>query len=506
MTTHLEAAAERIGLVPPDDADGTNYPPQPMEEQAATGGGEEAPKKKARRSQGKALKLPEPQPWPEEVDGAELLDGLAAAVRRYVSCSEHQRTAVALWVIHAYTIDASPVSPILSITSATKRCGKSTLLAVLYSLVSKPLMASSISPAVLFRTIEIYQPCLLLDEADTLNLGDYHDLRGMLNAGHLRSGAVVLRTVGDDYETRAFTVWCPKAVACIGSLPDVLVDRSVVIDLKRKVPGEGTERLSLPDLAGGENNHLQMKAARWSADNLDVLRGYRPDVPPGLNDREADNWRPLLAIADLAGGEWPEKAREAARVLSDAVETAEEISVSLLRDLAVIFAETTDGFMATQDILEELHRLDERPWSTWKRGQPLNANNLARLLKPFGIHSNQVRYGKDVLRGYSVADFTEVFRVYLPEAVTAVTSVTPQVDADQDCNGCNGCNGLSERLGVEGTQPEPVITFPAGRLSQAHEEYLRGLSREWRVFFRDWIEWEAAGFEGAGPVRPEQVA
>jgi len=409
-------------------------------------------------------------------------------------------------VIHAFAIDAFQVSPILSITSATKRCGKSTLLAVLYSLVSKPLMASSISPAVLFRTIEIYQPCLLLDEADTLNLGDYHDLRGMLNSGHLRSGAVVLRTVGDDYEPRAFTVWCPKAVACIGNLPDVLVDRSVVIDLKRKVSGAGPERLSLPDLAGGENNHLQMKAARWSADNLDVLRASRPDVPPGLNDREADNWRPLLAIADLAGGEWPEKAREAARVLSDAVETAEEISVSLLRDLAAIFAEIADGFMPTQDILDELHGLDERPWSTWKRGQPLNAHNLARLLKPFGLHPDQVRYGKDVVRGYTPADFAEVFRVYLPQIVTTDSYVTPQVDADQQRNASIECNALSERVEVEATQPELVITFPAGSLSQAHEEYLRGLSREWQVFFRDWVEWEAAGFEGAGPVRPEQVA
>jgi putative DNA primase/helicase len=499
MTTHLEAAAKKIGVVPPADDTGTSSPPQPVEE--------EAPKKKTRRLQGKAPKLHEPQPWSEEVDGAELLDGLAAAVKRYVVCSEHQRNAVALWVIHAYTIDAFQVSPILSITSATKRCGKTTLIDVLKSLVSKPKMASNMTPAVLFRSIEMHQPCLLLDEADTLKLSDHHELRGMLNAGHLRSGAVVMRTVGDDYEPREFTVWCPKAVACIGSLPDVLVDRSLVIDLKRKPSGAGTERMRRADLTpGGVNEDLRRQAARWSADHLDVLRDYRPAIPEGLNDREADNWEPLLAIADLAGGEWPEKAREAARVLSDAAEGTEEITVTLLRDLAAIFAEIADGFMPTQDILDELNGLDERPWSTWRRGQPLNANTLAKLLKPFGLHPDQVRYGKDVVRGYTPADFGEVFRVYLPETVTTVSSVTPQVDDDQDCNGCSDCNALSERVEVEATQPELVTTFPAGRLSQAHEEYLRGLSREWQVFFRDWLEWEAAGFEGAGPVRPEQVA
>ena len=83
-------------------------------------------------------------------------------------------------------------------------------------------------------------------------------------------------------------------------------------------------------------------AARWAADQLDALRDADPAVPESVFNRAADNWRPLLAIADAAGGEWPERARNAAVALA-AEYTDESRRVQLLADIADAFeAKKTD--------------------------------------------------------------------------------------------------------------------------------------------------------------------
>ena len=252
--------------------------------------------------------FPEPGPWPDPVDGAELLDGIAAAIRSHVVLAEHARDTAALWVVHAYLTDCFLVSPRLCVRSATKGCGKTTLLDVLSRLLPRPLPTANVTPAALFRVVEGYQPTLLVDEADTF-LHDNDELRGVLNSGH-RKGGTVLRTVGDDHEPRAFKTFCPTVIALIGTLPDTLHDRAVTIDLKRKLATE-TVAPFRPDRA----DHLDLlarKAVRWAQDNAEAIATADPKMPDGIINREADNWRPLLAIADAAGGGWPERARKAA--------------------------------------------------------------------------------------------------------------------------------------------------------------------------------------------------
>src|SRR6516164_5992983 len=264
-------------------------------------------------SRGHAIAFPEPEPWPEPVDGAALLDGIAEAIRNHVVMPDHCRDACALWVVHSFLTERFLVSPRLGIRSPTKGCGKTLLLDVLGRLVARPLTTASVTPAAIFRVVEAHRPTLLIDEADTF-LYDNDELRGVLNGN--RKGSTVLRTVGDDHEPRAFAIYSACAIALIGRLPDTLNDRSAHVELKRRLRSERITPFR-PDRA----DHLDVlarKAARWAKDHADSIAERDPEMPPGIINREADNWRPLLAIAHEAGGEWPERIRAAVLAAHDA--------------------------------------------------------------------------------------------------------------------------------------------------------------------------------------------
>jgi hypothetical protein len=249
---------------------------------------------------GSAFEFAAPEPWPLPVDGSALLADITGTLTRYVALPRFAEVAAALWTLHAHALDAAGASPLLALLSPEKRCGKTTTLALLSRLVPRALLSSNISAASLFRVVEKYSPTLLVDEADSF-LREKEELRGILNSGHTRDAAYVVRTVGDDHEPRRFSTWAAKAVAMIGCLPDTLTDRSIVVPMRRRAPREPVERLRLD--RPGDFEDLRRRAARWAADHLAELRAADPDLPGDLGDRAADNWRPLLAIADLVGDE-----------------------------------------------------------------------------------------------------------------------------------------------------------------------------------------------------------
>ncbi len=361
--------------------------------------------------QGGALALADPEPWPEPVDGADLLDELASTYRRFLSLPGHADTALALWTVHAHAHGAAEVSPILGITSPDKRCGKTTLLSLLSGLVPRPLPAANVSAAALFRAVEKFRPTLLVDEGDTF-LKSSDELRGIMNSGHSRGAALVIRTVGDDHEPRTFSTWAPKAIALIGKLPATLADRSIEVAMQRKTAAEWVERFRLDRLAGLEP--VRRKAWRWTWDVLDELRTVDPDMPNGLHDRAADNWRPLLAIADQADGEWPARARRAALALSGLVtDDQESAGVLALHDLAALFEERETDQLASETIVEALVQMDERPWPEWY-GRPLSKRSLARLLAPFGVRPHALWIGGRTLRGYRREDLQDPLSRYIP--------------------------------------------------------------------------------------------
>lgn len=379
-----------------------------------------------------SLDLPEVVPWQEPVDGAALLEELGQTFRTYVSLPLGAAVALPLWVVHAYAFEASYITPRLVIGSPEKRCGKTALLRVIGAVVPKKLMAADITAAAMFRAIETSRPTLLIDEGD-IGLKDNEALRGVINSGHGRDGAVY-RAAGENHEPKRFSTFAPVAIALIGSPADTIKDRSVVIRMRRRRRDETVERLRLDRPAMFDT--LRRRCARWAADNVEALAAMDPEVPHCLNDRAADNWRPLLAIADRAGEEWSRMAREAAMLLSiDEEDDEGSARTMLLTDIRSIFDTQNDGRLDEEwrgrirsgELCDKLAALEDRPWNDWHRGKPMTPRDLAFLLKSFEIKPKDLksRYGA-VRKGYDIEDFRDAFDRYLPptDGETSATEAT----------------------------------------------------------------------------------
>jgi hypothetical protein len=300
--------------------------------------------------------------------------------------------------------------PGLRFTSPERGCGKTTLLDVLARLVPRPLPTANATAAAIFRMVEAGQPTLLIDEADTF-LRENEELRGILNSGHRRGGAVI-RTVGDDHEPRAFATFAPCAIALIGKLPATLADRSVPVELRRRRDDEHVEPFRFD-----RTEHLDVlarKLARWTADNADCISGADPEMPTGVFNRVADNWRPLLAIADSAGADWSARARHALQCVRTGTADDDSSRVMLLADIRVIFTERDADRLASAELVASLVAIEGRPWAEWKVGKPLTANGLARVLAPFRIAPATIRTNDGTAKGYQWAQFEDVFARYLP--------------------------------------------------------------------------------------------
>ena len=134
-------------------------------------------------------------------------------------------------------------------------------------------------------------------------------------------------------------------------------------------------------------------------------------MPTTLHGRAADNWRPLIAIADLAGERWAERARGIA-VKLNAEQVEETVGVMLLEDIRAYFEEPGKDECNSADLVAWLVDKEDRPWWEWKAGKPLTQRQLARLLEPFGISPKQIWKGRN-LRGYEKGQFSDAFTRYL---------------------------------------------------------------------------------------------
>jgi putative DNA primase/helicase len=382
--------------------------------------------------------LPVPEPWSTAV-GEEIAQILLNVTRRHLVLPEHADVALALWVLHAHAFESAEVSPNLAITSPEKQCGKSTVLDVLQRLVPKALPTSNATSASIFRAIDQFQPTLLIDEADTFLHGN-EELRGILNSSHCRTTANVIRTVGDNHEARLFTTWTPVAIAKIGKLPDTLADRSIPIEMRRKLPHETVERLRR-DRTG----HLEAaasKAARWAEDHLAALSHADPDLPKELSDRGQDNWRHLIAIADLIG--LGDEARKAAVALSGPREATDaSVGEMLLGDIQQIFEAQAADRLSSEAVCTALEHMEDRPWAEWRQGKPLSKVQLANRLKGFGVRPATIRLDDDrTAKGYRLEQFQEAFDRYLgPQGVTP--SQSPETGANEGIQSVTGILGVT---------------------------------------------------------------
>ncbi len=372
------------------------------------------------------------------------VDDVLAYLKRFVAYpSTHAAVAHALWVVHTHLMDAWESTPRIAFLSPEPGSGKSRALEAAELLVPRPVNAVNVSVAYLFRKVgdEDGRPTILYDEVDTVftKSGENEDIRGLLNAGH-RKHSVVGRCVvyGKRIETEETPAYCAVALAGLGDLPDTILTRSVVVRMRRRAPTERIEPYRRRDVQQ-HSDALRGRIEAWAASVFDDVLAARPKFPHGVEDRDADVWEALLAVADAAGGEWPKRARDAAEALvAQSKNSTPSLGVRLLADLQPIFG--ANDKMTTDAILKSLHAMDEAPWADI-RGKPMDARGLANRLKPYGIASKQVRIGGTTMKGYERADLTDAWQRYLsptpqggetPETLGSVVSHVSHVSDSRD--------------------------------------------------------------------------
>lgn len=376
----------------------------------------------------------------ENPTGHSVLDSIERFLARFVVYpSVHERRAHVLWIAHTWLMECWESTPRIAFLSPEPGSGKSRALEVTEPLVPRPVHAVNTSPAYLFRKVsdEAGPPTILYDEIDTVfgpRAKDNEDIRGMLNAGH-RKGATAGRCVvrGKQVFTEELPAYCAVALAGLDDLPDTIMSRSVVVRMRRRAPAEKVEPWRLR-INGPEAARLRARLAAWTEAVAAELAAEPvwPEMPAGIEDRNADVWEALLAVADMAGGRWPNVARESAvTVVTASQRTRPSIGVQLLADIRSVFAALGDDKLATEQLLKELNDLEESPWNSIRKGEPLDARGLSTRLNKYGIGSKAQRHGETVFKGYNRDQFTDAWSRYLPPAppaarVTAVTSAASE--------------------------------------------------------------------------------
>jgi len=376
--------------------------------------------------------------------GAQVLYDLHETFRRYVVFPDgHCAVGVVLWTATTHALPAFQHAPRLVINSPEKRCGKSRLLDIIAGTCHDPLISVNATVAAIYRSIgEKHPPTLLVDEADTLfgskKVAEQNeDLRALLNAGHQR-GRPALRCVGPSQIPTAFSTFAMAALAGIGSMPDTITDRAVNVTLRRRNRGESVAQFRTrrdgPVLTG-----LQDRLAAWCANEIDSLADAEPDMP--VEDRAADTWEPLIAVADAAGGYWPALAREACTVLVGRADDDSEdrsLGARLLSDIRDAFVSRGLSFLSSGDLVAQLRAVDESPWD----GFDFNPSKLAHRLKDYGV---KPRHNiEKSARGYRLEDLSDVFSRYLRPDPSTLSETTPEQVESRD-----------------GSKPSDTFTRPA---------------------------------------------
>ncbi len=357
--------------------------------------------------------------------GALLLE-VAKTLRTYVMLNQSQLVACSLWVMHTWAIEAADATLYLRVHSPLPESGKTRLLETLHVLVRRPWSTGRTTTAALIRKVAA-GATLLYDETDrAFASGEEFGaaLLAVLNSGWRRGGtATVCVGQGAKIEAVDFSVFGPKAFAGLGTLPDTVVSRSAPIAMRRRVPEEPIEKFYWRQVTA-RKEALRDHLAAWAAWAAPALGGHQPDLPEALGDRQAESWEPLFAIADMAGGTWPDRARLAATVLHAKGEGDNSAALRLLEDIRRVFAEAGTDRVFTVELLEALRADEEAPWKTWgRKGDGLTPYTLARLLRPFEVESSgTVRIGDRTRKGYYVASFHDAFRRYLPASPSSETS------------------------------------------------------------------------------------
>jgi putative DNA primase/helicase len=371
------------------------------------------------------------EPWDSAVDGPTLITDISNHLRSVVVLPQHADFAIALWLIHTYLIEPADddqvinTSPILLVNSPDRQCGKSTVKKLLSTLAPRTVLVDNISQAALYRYIELEQPTLLIDEADTFLTGK-PELIGILNSGYKPDGHVI-RQGGVNYQDPTkFSTWSAKGIFGIGDMPDTLFSRCICIPMKRKKPSEKVERLNGYLRQHSEDlMNLKRRILRFCLDHQEQIRQAVPDLPSELDDRQQDNWEPLLQIAHVCGSDWVTLANQAAVSLSPKnIHDETNLAEMLLADIEQIFRAKAVDRIKSIELIRELISDPTKPWVDYRKNRPMIEYDAAYLLKRYGISSRDIRFDGKILKGYYRADFDDAFERYLG------IGATPQQESD----------------------------------------------------------------------------
>jgi hypothetical protein len=421
------------------------------------------------------------------VDAGALLADIYEFLGRFIAYpSEQAHVAHVLWIIHAHLMEAWESTPRIAFLSPEPGSGKTRAMEITETLVPRACETINTTVAYLFRRIamEEQKPTLLLDEVDALFKGrgpQVEDIRALINAGH-RRGAKIGRCVvrGKTIEPEEVEAYCAVALAGLGWLPDTLMSRSIIIRMRKRAPDEviSPYRRRYNEREGHE---LRDRIAAWASSRVSEMAQSAPEMPAGVEDRAADVWEPLLAIADAVGGDWPARVRAAAvAMVASARDANPSLGVQLLTDIKMVFRDAKQ--LATEMLLAGLYELPEAPWKTINKGLPFSATDLAGHLREYDIRSHTLKSFNR--KGYHRAHFEDAWRRYVPSSlpsenvVTPVTNVTMAASAAAEVTlvtGVTPSQGNREGAALDPTDPghaqvpdpgQQALTRPSRRQSR----------------------------------------
>lgn len=396
---------------------------------------------------GDKLIFPMYKPYKHKVDLTSLLDEVSSIILKFVIVEKEQADTAALWVLHTYMVNVFNISPLAIINAPERACAKTLFQTVLADMSFKPLSASNVTSSSLFRSIELWQPTMFFDEADTF-FKENNDLKGMVNAGNSKKNGFVLRSeaVGDTFEPRKFSVYGAKSIAGIAlekHLPDATLSRGIIFKMRRKLPTESVTRIRDADPTLFKT--ISSKLLRVAVDYCDAINAARPHLPKELSDRAQDNWEPLLAIASCASDDWLKRATAAALNLSNANNESNSTSNELLSDIQHVFDQQDGhgqyaGKISTVELIDALIQIHDGPWKTYNNGHQISPRQLSQQLRYYDIQPKTVRMGSfNTPKGYSRDQFEDAFARYL----------SPSMPVDID-------NSLDEYPDLDSSLDDPI--------------------------------------------------
>ncbi len=370
-------------------------------------------------------------------EGAVLLDKISRFISRYLQCSEHQLTVMALWSLHTHCLEAARATPYLSIQSTEKQSGKSLCLQLLSMLSDGSALTVGFTASSLTQRLDDDVSTFLLDECQA-TLGTRARSKNPALRAILAAGSQCGAGYTDSAHER--TTFGPKAFAGRGQLPEELADRSIPILLSPLTGGLD----SLParfdvQLATEEAIPLHRQLGEWAEKNMDALVA-RPaythqDFPGYLTPRRRDMCEPLFRLADFIGDEWPARIRVALDAIFD-----QEFKHNLQPNLKLLAA-LRDCFkfhhdperLASAVLVEWVQSL---PDGSVDIGGAINVRILARMLAIFGIHPRLQRNAPGTTspaRGYQLQDFLEPWLLWLGFTVPGMGPATqPPQDSGKE--------------------------------------------------------------------------